>query len=58
MLTRHPENKTARGTGMKLTNREQQSEGTYKLRYAGKVQTCQRQETLSHWLRTFGPSSK
>jgi hypothetical protein len=58
MLTMHPENKTARGTGLKLAAREQQKDGAYKLTYYGPVIQRSREETLALWLSKFGASTK
>jgi hypothetical protein len=58
MLTPHPENKTARGTGLKLTTREKQDDGTFKLVYHGDIVERTRQETLELWLKKFGKLTK
>lgn len=53
MLTPHPENKTARGTGMKMVGRERTG-NEYKLRYRGRIEERTREETLEQWLRKYG----
>jgi len=58
MLTRHPENKTARGTGLKLIDREREPDGQYKLRYEGLVIERTREETLELWRRKFAASKR
>jgi hypothetical protein len=57
MLTPHPENKTARGV-LKLTRREQQPDGTYKLSYHAPIADRASQETLREWLDKYGTSSR
>ncbi len=57
MLTRHPENKTARGI-LKLINREPQPDGSYKLAYKAEVTDRTRQETVALWLKRFGTLAK
>jgi len=53
MLTPHPENKTARGTGMTMRSRERQSDGEYKLVYEAHVADRTREETLALWYQKF-----
>jgi hypothetical protein len=58
MLTPYPENKTARGTGLKLAAREQQDDGTYKLTYYGDIVDRTREETVELWLNKYGSLTK
>jgi hypothetical protein len=57
MLTPHPENKTARGTGFKMTARAREG-AEYKLSYSGDVVKRTREETLQLWLTKFSQTRK
>lgn len=57
MLTRHPENKTARGI-MVLDTREPQKDGTYKLTYSAAVAQRTRQATIAEWLKKYADVTK
>jgi len=57
MLTPHPENKTARGV-LKLTRRERQLDGTYKLSYHAPLAARPAQETLREWLNKYATSGR
>ena len=58
MLTPYPENKTARGTGLKMLTRDKQGDGTFKLVYQGDVVKRTREETLTLWLKKYGNLQK
>lgn len=57
MLTKHPENKTARGV-LKMAHRERQGDGSYKLSYFGEILTRTEEETLQEWLKKYGAQKK
>lgn len=52
MLTRHPENKTARGI-LTLDTREKQADGSFKLTYSAETVQQSRSETLGWWISKF-----
>jgi hypothetical protein len=58
MLTPHPENKTARGTGLEMLERHKLPEGGYRLVYRGTVVERTREETLALWRRKFGDATR
>jgi len=58
MLTPHPENKTARGTGMEMAKRAAQKDGTFKLTYYGNIVQRTREETLALWLQKFATKTR
>lgn len=53
MLTKYPENKIARGV-MKMTNRERQKNGMYKLTYYSDLVHRTAEETVREWLSKYG----
>lgn len=52
MLTPHPENKTARGI-LKLDDREQQPDGSYKLYYSAPTVQRSAADTIGEWAKKF-----
>lgn len=57
MLTRHPENKTARGI-LKRTAAERQPDGGYKLDYRAEISGRTREETVRLWLEKWAAVGK